>query len=487
MNDDAWCATLLVIADVLPQATSLGRTTRRKMRSNIHVLRRIKSRDVLSSSSSLFLHPTTRTFPGANTQVSTNSVVCTGRRHGLSTDSSWSAKGSLTGDECYERAMHALEQAKLEKERLSKERAEEQFEAWRKAQQHQDNRHPKSTGVAIIKTIAKQARQESNSTRSSNEWAKKARIWMEKAALEYGHAKALVRLGNDALDQARKSLSPEEENKERQFVETAIGFYKTAGEKGSAEGWYNLGQLLWTGYHPSSDRSALIVSPDRSTAFKAFSQAIKLGDRDAMFFVGVQLLSDDDDGGDWMGMEHDQKVGVQLVERYRQGLDLMERAASLEHGGALYYLALLHLNGHAELRIPKCSPEDFRRRLELAAATGDSDALFLRGHSFYHGEDGYDQDYQQALQTFLQAAQSGHSDAAVSAGAMLHQGVGVPKDQRRAFELYQMAGELGNNEGWRNVVACYAMGEGVPQSREMAEYIYKTVLQTDDERQSPCR
>ena len=165
-----------------------------------------------------------------------------------------------------------------------------------------------------------------------------------------------------------------------------------------------------------------------------------------------------------------------LKERYQAGLNLIEQAAGLEHGGALYYLCLLYLNGHKELQIPPCSPEEFVSRLDAAADAHDPDALFLRGHCYYHGDDGYEQSFVSALENFLAAAEAGHSDAAVSAGAMLHQGIGVQRDQRRAFELYQMAGELGNVEGWRNVVACYATGEGVPKSEEMAKYIAKTVL-----------
>jgi TPR repeat protein len=57
------------------------------------------------------------------------------------------------------------------------------------------------------------------------------------------------------------------------------------------------------------------------------------------------------------------------------------------------------------------------------------------------------QDFKKALDDFLQASDEGHADAAVSAGAMLHNGVGVLKDQRKAFELYQLAGELGSEEG----------------------------------------
>jgi TPR repeat protein len=378
---------------------------------------------------------------------------------------------NLTGETCYKKAIHALEQAKLEKQEREAQRSKEQFEAWQKAQQAQHQQRPANKGVAVIKTIAKQARQRRN---EEEEWMDQARFWMNKAGLEHGHAEALVRLGNDALDKAKAGVTKEED------VKKAMEFYELAGTNGSVEGWFNLGHLLWTGYpnqeevsteeEEASDEPKTYggIKPDKKEALKAFCKSIEMGDRDAMFFVGVQLLSDENEDTGIDCNSH--------TERCQKGLDLIEKAASLEHAGALYYLCLLHLNGHDELHIPPCTPEEFVRRLDIAADAGDSDALFLRGHCFYKGEEGYCQNLNEAFQNFLAAAKAGHSDAAVSAGAMLHQGVGVKRDQRRAFDLYQMAGELGNVEGWRNVVACYALGEGVPQSHEMAKYIAKTVL-----------
>ena len=377
---------------------------------------------------------------------------------------------NLSGEKCYEKAIYALEQAKVAKQEKEKKRSKEQFEAWQKAQQQR----PASKGVAVIKTIAKQAHQRRKN--EEEEWMDQAHFWMEKAGLEHAHAEALVRLGNAALDKARSSPTKEDED---EHVKKAMEFYKQAGKNGSAEGWFNLGHLLWTGY-PNQEEIAAEekamgepktgggIKQDKKEALKSFFKSVDLGDRDAMFFVGVQLLSDETVA-----------TGIDRSSRKascREGVDLIERAASLEHGGALYYLCLLHLNGHEELNIPPCGPTEFMRRLDIAAKAGDPDALFLRGHCFYHGDEGYSQNLKEALQDFLAAADAGHSDAAVSAGAMLHQGVGVKRDQRRAFELYQMAGELGNVEGWRNVVACYALGEGVPRSHEMAEFIAKTVL-----------
>jgi TPR repeat protein len=327
--------------------------------------------------------------------------------------------------------------------------------------------------VAVIKTIAKQARRKQDSE-ADDDWDQQAQYWMEQAGLQHGHAKALVRLGNAALEEAKRK----DDAAVQRHVERAMQYYEMAGERGSAEGWFNLGHLLWTGYpniEEQGDESShtTIIDQDKKESIKAFFKAIDLGDPDAMFFVGVQLLSDDVDD---IGIEHET-----TKERCQAGLELIERAAALEHGGALYYLSLLHLNGHEESNISPCEPEEFVSRLEAAAAAGDADALFLQGHCYYHGDDGHEQSFVKALDSFLAAADMGHSDAAVSAGAMLHRGVGggVDMDRRRAFELYQMAGELGNVEGWRNVVACYALGEGVPQCQQTAEYIAKTMLRDD--------
>jgi len=115
---------------------------------------------------------------------------------------------------------------------------------------------------------------------------------------------------------------------------------------------------------------------------------------------------------------------------------------------------------------------------------GNPDSLFLRGHCRYFGTDGFDKDASAAMMDFMAAAENGHVDAMVSAGALLHRGVMsddgkkiiIERDQRRAFELYQRAGELGSIEGWRNVVSCYATGEGVPMCMDTAKYIANTML-----------
>ena len=219
---------------------------------------------------------------------------------------------------------------------------------------------------------------------------------------------------------------------------------------------------LWNGWW-SEDSDSALFKPDEELAMEAFRRAITLGDADSMYFVGVQILSNEESEGE---------NGSLL-----KGLEWIEKAAGQGHGGALYYLSLLHFNGHEGLGIKSCSPDEFANRLNRAVEAGDADALFLRGHSYYRGDAGYKFNIQRALNDFLAAADLGHADAAVSAGAILHQPhAGVQQDQHKAFQLYQLAGELGSEDGWRNVVACYLAGEGVPKSVETAKYIVETML-----------
>jgi TPR repeat protein len=187
-----------------------------------------------------------------------------------------------------------------------------------------------------------------------------------------------------------------------------------------------------------------------------------------MYFVGVNIIGEHDDSD---------------VQKLEEAFEYIKKAANIGHGGALYYIALLHLNGNVALRIPPCAKEDFVKHLNAAVEHDTSgDAHFIRGSCLYNGEDGYEKDTKKALLDFLKAADLGHADAAISAGAILHKGVNgvIPADKQKAFELYQHAGELGSMEGWRNVVSCYATGEGVPKSLETAKYIANTMLSDDE-------
>lgn len=375
-----------------------------------------------------------------------------------------------SGDDLYQKAMEIMEQSKHDEEKREQERSKKMYQAWQKSEEASKN--PKSQGVAVVKTLVKETRKAKKEKASTPEDMRdQALELLEQAATEHNHPMALVQLGNLKLQQASKT---EDGDAQAVLVNQAADMFRLAGQGGLRAGWYNLGNLYWTGYpveeeeeeeeHDDEDDTNLppppekVFKPDLHEAMEAFMNAIDLGDTDAMYLVGVHRMTS---GG---------------RENIHSGLNMVQKAADEGHGGALYYLALLNLNGEPNIGLEACSLETFVELLDKAVKGGSTDALFTRGHSFFHGSEGYPEDRQRALQDFMAAAESGHADAAVSAGAILHSGLGVPKDQKRAFELYQMAGELGSKEGWQNVVACYTTGEGVAQSTQMAEYITETML-----------
>lgn len=357
-------------------------------------------------------------------------------------------------EDTYQKAVEASRKFQEFERQLEERRNREQYEAWERSQEIQAKR-PASSGVAVVKTIAKQTRKMDKDSDRVESLKQTARALLEEAALEHKHPIALVRLGNDLMENAEDDAT----------MEKALEYYRQGGEEGSSEGWYNLGHFLWN--KAGSEPAKNFQSSHSVSSMDAFWKAIELGDADAMYFVGVQLMSEEESSD---------------ANEYQKGLDLITTAAKRKgHNGALYYLSLLHYNGFPSLQIDPCSVTDFIEKLDAAAEAGSPDALFLRGHNFYHGDDGRSQDYTCALENFLQAADAGHADAAISAGAMLHKGIGTDVDQEKAFQLYQLAGELGSIEGWRNVVACYALGEGVARSKSTAEYIATTMLKNSDD------
>jgi uncharacterized protein len=283
---------------------------------------------------------------------------------------------------------------------------------------------------------------------------------LRSAAHELRNPEALVHFANTELQSLyRKEGVPVLLAKSK--VDTCLDYFRSAGELGLSEGWFNLGHVLWEGIEG-------VLEPNEADAMQAFYEAIKLGDCDAMYFVGAQRLA--------RHLHHE-------TDQLQKALLWIDKAAENGHGGALHYLAVFYLNGYPPLDIAPCSGPDFQRRLTAAIDRDEfGDAHYLRGSCYYTGTSGYTKDVRNALNDFLRASELGNSEAAINAGAILHKGEPgiVDADQQRAFDLYQRAGELGNAEGWRNVVACYAAGEGVPQSMETAKYIAETMLKDNE-------
>ncbi|GFH58500.1 hypothetical protein CTEN210_14976 [Chaetoceros tenuissimus] len=364
-----------------------------------------------------------------------------------------------------------------------------------KQQQQENHQYDSKSGLQVVKKIVNQVRQERkeqlNGIEIHHSQVKEkandlelAKEYMQIAAFRYGFNHAIVSLANDLLTKQDFDLEKELKHVygldrndlvfdlgELQHCPSgahlAMKLYEFAGANDCAEAWFNLGHLLWTGHEIENNVEKSIKS-DIEKAIECFEKAVKLGDDDAKYFMGVTYLGED---------HIDAESYESILDTRRKGLQYIQEAADNGHIGALYYLALLYRNGDDDLEI-QSSLDLFQEYLNEACDGGEADSLFLRGHCRYHGDDGYEVDVESALNDFLEAGEAGNSDALVSAGAIYHKGSfkNIPRDQRRAFELYQQAGEMGNIEGWRNVVACYTLGEGVPKSEDTAKYIQKTML-----------
>jgi len=484
----------------------------------------------------------------------------------------------INGNYCYQKVLDAIDHQKREEEEKEQQQAMEQYEAMERvthrSQQRRQKQKPntklsqrindtsspnqnKAAGVAAIRTITKQARKNRNDeegievlndpmndiqitktmhTETINtdfesqldiDWKIEELKWLNKAALEFLHPKALVRLGNQMLEEKdntvnegslpehfmgmnqrieKSKLKKHMEEHSMNFAQKAAYLYKVAGQQGSSEGWFNLGHMLWTGYpeqrveenqiNDEIEIDTHLLPRDLQSSLQAFEKAIELGDADAMYFVGVQLLLLPEsqisitmkDTIDEFPDPTDSHLfppapSSKLSIPKQRGLTFIQKAANEHHhGGAMHYLALLYLNGDPSLSIAPCAPHDFQTLLDQACDVGhDPDALYLRAHSYYHGNTFFPSIYPlnkaKALHEFEAAANYGNSDGAVSAGVMWYE----QGDYDTAFDWYQKAAEMGNKEGWRNLVRCYALGEGVIRSESTAKYIAKLMLNDDDD------
>ena len=375
-----------------------------------------KTKTTTTTTTTRTLLSTTEVMPWGNRSFSSNGGGVMGDAAADAAD----AAGGGGGEDLYNRARQIMDEVQQMEARREEEKSQAMYKAWERAQSK--GYDSKSQAVKIVKTIAKETRKEINQEQQTmEELSKKRQQAMEmlrQAADQHHHVEASVQLGNMLLQEAKKdfrSLQQQQQKQQQiqsndgdddggggehqkieQKINSSMRLFRQAGEGGSRVGWYNLGQIYWTGF-PSVDEDDddgndddvvvieqddptlqsssrnLIVPPDNYEAMECFIKAIDLGDHDAMYLVGVHRLTQ---GG---------------RENFHSGTNLIKRAAEAGHGGALYYLALLHLNGEPHLGLDPCTEEEFVEHLDRAVDAGSLDARFTRGHSYYHGTEGYTQ------------------------------------------------------------------------------------------------
>jgi TPR repeat protein len=398
----------------------------------------------------------------------------------------------------------------------------------------------RQANIAVVQTIAKQTREkrlcqsEKKQVSEEVDYLKDSNKYMQYAAIVHGYSKALVQIANEILEKESQkgnnennySTSLRQElfpfiksnmdtvidletivHKNSTYVDVTKSLYQEAVNRGDkSAAIYNLAHILWTESEEEAGSDQNEISTEKKIqSIQLFHKAaMELNDMDALYFLGAQYMS-------LLGTptENDRDVAENILlsqvfncvlnenddlnsdQKLRQlGYQMIRKASELGHGGASYYLSLLHRNGDINLGIAPSIPK-FQQYLNSACDGDfvDADALYLRAHCIFYNEDGYGQNstkVEESYKEFIKAGEAGNANGYISAGSMLHHGYGqeIPRDQRKAFELYQIAAEMGSIEGWRNVAACYALGHGVPQCQQTAQYITKTMLSESDYDQS---
>jgi uncharacterized protein len=86
--------------------------------------------------------------------------------------------------------------------------------------------------------------------------------------------------------------------------------------------------------------------------------------------------------------------------------------------------------------------------------------------------DGYEQNYQKAVELFTLAANQGDSYAQYNLGDLYMDGLGVCYDKQKAIELYCSAAKSGIPEAQERMAFCYLIGDGVDENEEKAMELY---------------
>ncbi len=99
----------------------------------------------------------------------------------------------------------------------------------------------------------------------------------------------------------------------------------------------------------------------------------------------------------------------------------------------------------------------------LAARKGNADAQFRLGYCYHYGQ-GITQDYKKAALWYTKAANHGNNSAKCNLGCLYENGNGVTKDLKKAFELYKKSAENDSKVAQYNLANMYRYGKGTEKN-----------------------
>ena len=123
--------------------------------------------------------------------------------------------------------------------------------------------------------------------------------------------------------------------------------------------------------------------------------------------------------------------------------------------------------------------EEYEEAIEYflkAADLGYVNAQYVLGWKYHFG-DGIEQDYEEAAKYYQLAADQGHALAQTCIGHCYLSGRGVEQDYAKAFAYFQLAAIQGEETSFYNLGKMYEQGLGIEQDYSKAEEYYQKALE----------
>lgn len=152
-----------------------------------------------------------------------------------------------------------------------------------------------------------------------------------------------------------------------------------------------------------------------------------------------------------------------ILHDYGMAAHWFRRAAEEGHAEAMFFLGILHSEGHGVEKDPKAAAAWY----EKSAAAGFADAMYNLGYLHIEGK-GVAQDDKAALRLFRQASDKGHARAMYTVGYMHFEGRGVARDNTKALVWFTRSADGGNVEALPNMAFMLARGLGTARDDRKA-------------------
>lgn len=198
--------------------------------------------------------------------------------------------------------------------------------------------------------------------------------------------------------------------------------------------------------------------------YEVIEPLAEAGDPVAQNLLGVSLT------------EHDSNRGIAYDPE--RGFALLQAASDAGFARATYNLALVYGEEHGDFA------PDYDRKLDLArtsAEAGYAPSWNLIG-DMYHGGNGVDQSFEEALSYYRRAADAGVTNGLRAVGYAYFHGQGVTKDVGLAERYLDRAVAAGDRQAIRDLAWLYEGNEGVGQDLVKAYFLYREGIRRGDPR-----